>query len=210
VSEAEQLTRDSGNRILMDGKMVPVFTLETEASYAPLEGPVALASKADLERILLCICSVSQVARTVAAEMLSITRTNAAPGMTEGSKRKASDAETVHRCSRCKMRFEMDENLPKDCKYHPGKYIQVPRNVCPSWLKTHPAGRKDVDYEATYSDDDMEVWADHCEKTWGAPETMADHPDYQQGFSWSCCERRGDAEGCKAREHDVWVKRANV
>jgi hypothetical protein len=132
------------------------------------------------------------------------------PGLAEGSKRKTPDAEIVHRCSRCKMRFETDENLPKDCKYHPGKYSRIPCNTRPSWLKNHSAGRKDVDYEATYSDDDMEVWADYCEKTWGAPETMADEMDYQQGFSWSCCMRRGDAEGCKAREHDVWVKRTSV
>ena len=105
----------------MNGKMVPVFTLETEASCPSLEGPVAQASKAELERVLLRICSVSEVARTVAGEMLPTAATYAADVMPCGTKRKALEAETTHRCSRCKLRFETDENLPKDCKYHPGK-----------------------------------------------------------------------------------------
>jgi hypothetical protein len=108
VSEAEQLTRNSnGNRIMMDGKMVPVFILAQNDSYAPLEDSVALASKAELERVLLRVCSVSIA-------------TNTAPGRARSFKRKASGAETINRCSRCKMRFETDESLPKDCRYHPG------------------------------------------------------------------------------------------
>jgi hypothetical protein len=121
VSEAEQLTRNSnGNRIMMDGKMVPVFILAQNDSYAPLEDSVALASKAELERVLLRVCSVSEVARAVATEMLPVIATNTAPGRARSFKRKASGAETINRCSRCKMRFETDESLPKDCRYHPG------------------------------------------------------------------------------------------
>ena len=39
VAEAEQLARNSGCRILMDGKMVPVFTPEAEATYDALLKP---------------------------------------------------------------------------------------------------------------------------------------------------------------------------
>lgn len=69
--EAEQLARNSGCRILMDGKTVPVFTLEAEASCKPLERPVALASKEELQRVLLRIWSVSEVARAIATETLA-------------------------------------------------------------------------------------------------------------------------------------------
>ena len=129
VAEAEQLAIDSGCRILMDGKMVPVFTLKAEASCASLEVPAAMASKADLERVLLRICSVSDVAKAIATEMLPTTTTTTASAMSTfatGSKRKATDAETIHRCNRCKLRFETDENLPKDCRYHPGMRIPIP------------------------------------------------------------------------------------
>lgn len=125
AAEAEQLARDSGCRILMDGKMVPVFTFEAEASYPSLERPVDLASKEELQRVLLRICSVSEVARVIATEMLPNTE-SATSTVATGSKRKASDVETVYRCTRCKLRFEMDENLPKDCKYHPGERIPIP------------------------------------------------------------------------------------
>lgn len=210
--EAEQLARDSGNRILMDGKMVTVFTLDAEASYAALEGPVALASKAELERVLLRICSVSEVARTVATKMLPIATTHAAPELCSGTKRKASEAETTHRCSRCKLRFETDENLPKDCRYHPGSVISISCSMytCLRPLRICTVGHKDVNYDAVYSDDEVEVWADHCEKTFGPAESMVDYMDYQEGFLWSCCDQRGDADGCQMREHDVWAKRANV
>lgn len=122
AAEAEQLAHDSGCRILMDNKMVPVFTLASDASCASLEEPVALASKEELERALLRICSVSEAARVIATEMLPTATTTSTSAVPFGSKRKATDAETTYRCSRCKLRFETDENLPKDCIYHPGEY----------------------------------------------------------------------------------------
>lgn len=121
AAEAEQLARASGNRILMGGKMVPVFTLDAEATYPPLEGPVAQASKAELERGLLRVCNVNEVARTVAAKMLSAAAMRAGTEPAAGLKRKTSEAEMARRCSRCKLRFETGENLAKDCRYHPGE-----------------------------------------------------------------------------------------
>jgi hypothetical protein len=107
----------------MDGKMCPVFTLTADASCGSLEGPAVLASKVELERVLLRICSVSQVARVVATQMLPAATTSATSTQTGASKRKAPDVETIYRCSRCKLRFGTDTNLPKDCTYHPGESI---------------------------------------------------------------------------------------
>jgi len=75
---------------------------------------------------------------------------------------------------------------------------------------SHYTGRKDVDYDAQRPDDDMDLWADHDDDCHGIKETLHDEPDYAGGFIWSCCEQRGDADGCKAREHDVWIKRASA
>ena len=131
TAEAEQLARDSGCRILMDGKMCPVFTLTANASCETLEGPAALASKVELERVLLRICSISQVARVVASQMLPAATTSSTSTLAAGSKRKAPDVETIYRCSRCKARFDTDVNLPKDCSYHPGELIaRLPHATC--------------------------------------------------------------------------------
>lgn len=121
VAEAEKLARESSCRVSMGDKMVPVFTLEAELSCASLEDPVALASKEELEHVLLRICSVSKAASAIATESLATTTESAASTVATGSKRKADDAETIYRCSRCKLRFETDKNLPKECIYHPGK-----------------------------------------------------------------------------------------
>jgi hypothetical protein len=52
----------------------------------------------------------------------------------------------------------------------------------------------------------MDFWADHYDTCDGSKEDLVDEPDYAGGFKWSCCDRRGDAIGCVAREHDVWIK----
>jgi hypothetical protein len=98
---------------------------KAEVSCDSFKEPVALASKADLERILLRICSVSDVAKAIATEMLATTTASASATVATGSKRKASDAETIYRCTRCKLRFDTDEGLLKDCIYHPGKWLPV-------------------------------------------------------------------------------------
>jgi hypothetical protein len=110
----------------MDGKMVPVFTPEAEATYDSLIEPVALASRKNLQHVLLRVYSVSDVAMAIATEMLSpISATSATSTVASGSKRKASDAETIYRCNRCHLRVETDNNLPKDCIYHPGKRLAI-------------------------------------------------------------------------------------
>lgn len=72
------------------------------------------------------------------------------------------------------------------------------------------SGHKEVDDEARRSDCDTEFWADHDEDSLGIREDLADEPDYSRGFIWSCCNQRGDADGCREREHDVWIKRASA
>jgi hypothetical protein len=56
----------------------------------------------------------------------------------------------------------------------------------------------------------MDFWADHDDNCHGIKETLHDHPDNAGGFVWSCCEQRGDADGCQAREYDVWIKWTGV
>ena len=60
------------------------------------------------------------------------------------------------------------------------------------------------------SDDDMNFWADHDEDCHGIKKDLADEPEYAGGFIWSCCDQRGNAVGCEAREHDVWIKRTRL
>ena len=84
------------------------------------------------------------------------------------------------------------------------------RPVVPQQLTCHSQGDKEVDDEAQRSDGDMDFWADHDEDCHGIEEDLADEPEFAGGFIWSCCEQRGDADGCRAREHDVWIKRTSA
>lgn len=52
---------------------------------------------------------------------------------------------------------------------------------------------KDLDDEASIWDDFEDDWANPCD--------FEDDPEYADGFKWSCCENRGDHEGCKSTKH---------
>lgn len=49
--------------------------------------------------------------------------------------------------------------------------------------------------------DDDDFWADHDENCHGQYRDLIDEPDYAGGFSWSCCDRPGDDDGCKSTRH---------
>ena len=55
------------------------------------------------------------------------------------------------------------------------------------------AGEKKVDYSAR-------IWEDHDESL-GTYDSFKDDDDYAEGFTWSCCQEEGDAEGCKSTKH---------
>jgi hypothetical protein len=60
------------------------------------------------------------------------------------------------------------------------------------------AGRKNVVYDA-------ETWDDHDVDCHGDYMDFEDDSDYAEGFSWSCCDRPGNDEGCKITKHKAKV-----
>lgn len=51
-----------------------------------------------------------------------------------------------------------------------------------------------------YNDEDG-FWDDHDPDCHGDPNYLMDESDYEDGYQWSCCERKGSEEGCKQTKH---------
>lgn len=66
----------------------------------------------------------------------------------------------------------------------------VPFNTGSSASCQHHTGRLETDY----NDD---CWADHDERCHGRIDGTACKVDYPDSYTWSCCGRQGDYEGCR-------------
>lgn len=54
-------------------------------------------------------------------------------------------------------------------------------------------------------DYDSSMWDDHDPRCHGRYEDFEDDSDFARGFTWSCCEKEGDDEGCKSTKHKADV-----
>jgi hypothetical protein len=50
-------------------------------------------------------------------------------------------------------------------------------------------------------DYDSDFWADHNEDCHGTIDSDFCRKEYPEGFIWSCCEKKGDEEGCRMSRH---------
>jgi hypothetical protein len=55
-------------------------------------------------------------------------------------------------------------------------------------------GELEVDYHA-------DVWADHDERCHGTIDTDTMRKENPEGFTWSCCNEDGRADGCQTGPH---------
>jgi hypothetical protein len=49
------------------------------------------------------------------------------------------------------------------------------------------------------------MWDDHDPDIHGRYSDFEDDPEYSTAFTWSCCEKEGDDEGCKSTKHKADV-----
>ncbi|KAI9655119.1 MAG: hypothetical protein M1821_005602 [Bathelium mastoideum] len=77
-------------------------------------------------------------------------------------------------CENCDKEFDVNHNGQKDCQFH--------------------LGTKEVDY-----DTDNSAWEDYEEARFGPREEHEE--DIPEGFLWTCCNKRGDGDGCTIKEH---------
>ena len=63
-----------------------------------------------------------------------------------------------------------------------------------------PTGEKEVN-------DEHHLWDDMDPDCHGVPDDFEDDPNYAEGFLWSCCEKDGEADGCKTTKHRTKTKR---
>jgi len=93
-----------------------------------------------------------------------------------GRKRKRplfSNKQRYEICKRCKEEFDATDDL-NDCVVHEGDL--------------------EIDDESSTWDD----WDDNCH---GERDTEENSREYPEGFIWSCCEARANAEGCDVGAH---------
>ncbi|KAJ5025211.1 hypothetical protein J3E72DRAFT_386423 [Bipolaris maydis] len=77
-------------------------------------------------------------------------------------------------CEQCNKEYDVLHNEKKSCEWHSG------------------------DLEPDYEND---FWADHDEDCHGIIDTPEMREDYPEGFMWTCCNKLGDAPGCKQTRH---------
>ena len=49
------------------------------------------------------------------------------------------------------------------------------------------------------------MWDDHDPDIHGRYSDFEDDPEYSTAFTWSCCDKEGDDEGCKSTKHKANV-----
>ncbi|KAI0187708.1 hypothetical protein EV127DRAFT_483141 [Xylaria flabelliformis] len=95
-------------------------------------------------------------------------------------KRAASD---IRICEECKEAFSVDDNPSDACQYHPGSLEM---------------------------DDESSVWDDWEDCRSGDRFSKETEEEYPEGFTWDCCNQRGDSPGCTRDSHSALYKKPHL
>ncbi|RFU76341.1 cytochrome p450 [Trichoderma arundinaceum] len=79
-------------------------------------------------------------------------------------------------CVQCDLVFDPKNNIYKDCCYHSGE-MEV--------------------------DDEGDFWADHDEDCHGIIDSEEMRKEFSEGFTWNCCNKNGEEEGCQMGRHQA-------
>ncbi|EME39594.1 hypothetical protein DOTSEDRAFT_139144 [Dothistroma septosporum NZE10] len=77
-------------------------------------------------------------------------------------------------CVNCNNDYDVGSNTLGVCVYHEG--------------------------EREY-DDTNDFWADHDPNCHGEPDDLMDDSEYDEGYTWNCCQQTTAAEGCVKSRH---------
>ncbi|EPS43968.1 hypothetical protein H072_2034 [Dactylellina haptotyla CBS 200.50] len=88
------------------------------------------------------------------------------------SKKRTRDAEVLF-CLKCRDCYVEEDNDDEACAYHPGEF--------------------EADYDGFF--------ADHDEMTHGLIDDEDMFEEYPEGYTMSCCQKRGNEEGCDIGRH---------
>lgn len=135
------------------------------------------ASEHTIRAILIALCDDSDISEK-ALSYLSMLEPDAVKrakdSPTTEKKRKATSGLAI--CVQCEISFDPDDNNVKECQYHNGEL--------------------EPDYES-------DVWAGHDEMCHGTIDSDFCRNECPEGFVWTCCDKRGDEEGCKLGRHEA-------
>ncbi|KAI0545684.1 hypothetical protein F4679DRAFT_455154 [Xylaria curta] len=98
----------------------------------------------------------------------------------EGESNKKRAASDIRICEECKEAFSVDDDPSDACQYHPGSLEM---------------------------DDESSVWDDWEDWRSGDRFSKETEEEYPEGFTWDCCNQRGDSLGCTRGSHSALYKK---
>ena len=167
-------------------------------AYESLVSLVKDAAPSDVKAVLIALCSnaaeTATEAETLLRKMQEARREPAiACTVHVGVKRKAEHELAI--CADCKEPFCPEDNERKECYWHEGIYMLTPR----LFQVKIPALTLQLGEMET---DDAE-WPDHDEDIHGIIDSEESRKEYPENFTWTCCGRRGDEQGCARSRHSL-------
>ncbi|KAF2024086.1 hypothetical protein EK21DRAFT_79478, partial [Setomelanomma holmii] len=134
-----------------------------------------------LRTVLREICLENAEAFKLASDKMFVTSAASLGGdkignsRTGGMKRKASTVQNRYEtCVQCKEEYDVLDNPDDACEWHEGE--------------------TEVDWDGGF-------WDDHDEDCYGTIDDEDSREMYPEGFKWSCCENKGDEDGCMSGPH---------
>jgi hypothetical protein len=106
-------------------------------------------------------------------------------------------------CEDCEEQFDLGDNLRGWCVWHPGAPLPF-KTLYQSIFLQHGLRSNSGDKEI---DEDHETWDDWEEGMRGPMEDTASDSEFAGGYIWTCCQKRGDEDGCKETRHKSSVNR---
>jgi hypothetical protein len=104
----------------------------------------------------------------------------------------------VHLCENCDEGFLEEDNEDDACCYHPGAMMDT-YNIEIALADTISLGYLEVN-------EDSSTWDDWDERTFGDHDNDDNRKEYPEGFTWDCCDARGDEKkGCEVGPHEAVV-----
>ncbi|KAI1743499.1 hypothetical protein F4680DRAFT_444782 [Xylaria scruposa] len=95
-------------------------------------------------------------------------------------KRKRAASDIIRICEECKEAFSVDDNPSDACEFHTGSLEM---------------------------NDESSVWDDWEDWRSGDRFSKETEEEFPQGFTWDCCNKRGDSPGCTRGSHSAQDKR---
>ncbi|KAI0019717.1 hypothetical protein F4780DRAFT_780210 [Xylariomycetidae sp. FL0641] len=137
---------------------------------------IAQAPDATARAVLKALCHDLDIQKRALVYLDRIEATQKQVPNDDPANRKRKAESEIHLCVQCENPFYEEDNHSKACEFHEGE------------LECDP-----------YSGE----WADWDENCHGDLDTPYNREEYPNGFTWTCCEKRGSDSPCTRGRHQA-------